>query len=298
MLGIIYNGIKLFLCGDFLVIYVDVLVVLNTLVNYFMLLAVNKIGRNGTRRIRMCLGALTGGFSSLLIFLDRLGTLMTVLKILSGILMAAVTFGVKPLKKFLKNVFWIFAICMSFGGITFALYMIFKIDIMLYTNGIIYFDVDVTFLVAMAVVSYIIITVISKLTDKKAPKQYEYFVTVQKGNTVVSCKALMDTGNSLREPFSDYPVVMADRSVFERLVGKITTLDDIEENEKIRLIPTATVNGTALVKAVRPDSLKIGGFETDKVYIAESDMPLDEYKIILNINLEGEIQNEKCQPVF
>lgn len=298
MLDTVYNGIKLFLCGDFVVIYADVLVVLNTLVNYFMLLAVNKIGRNGTTRMRMCLGALTGGLSSLLIFLDKLGVVMTVLKIISGILMTGVTFGVKPIKRFLKNTFWIFSVCFVFGGVTFALYMFFEIDLMLYTNGIIYFDADMTFLTVTAVVSYFIITAISKLTDKAAPSKYEYFVTVQKGNSVVSCKGLMDTGNSLREPFSDYPVVMADRCVFEQLVGKITTLDDIEENGEIRLIPISTVNDVTLVKAVRPDFLKIGDFETDKVYIAESDMPLDEYKIILNINLEGEMHNEKYHSVF
>lgn len=281
----------------FLIIYVDVLVVLNTLVNYFMLLAVDKIGRNDATRVRMCLGALTGGISSLLIFLDSLGAVMTALKILSGILMTAVTFGIKPLKTLMKNIFWIFAICMAFGGITFALYTAFEIDLMLYTNGIVYFDIDMTFLTVTAVVSYLIITVISKLIDKKAPKEYEYFVTVQKGNKLVSCKGLMDTGNGLREPFSDYPVIMADRSVFEQLAGKITTLDDIEENDGIRLIPMSTVNDMTLVKAIRPDMLKIGDFETDKVYIAESDMPLDEYKIILNINLEGEMHNEKVQPV-
>ena len=33
-------------------------------------------------------------------------------------------------------------------------------------------------------------------------------------------------------------------------------------------------------------------FSTDKIYVGESQIPLDEYKIILNINLEGEMQND------
>ena len=98
------------------------------------------------------------------------------------------------------------------------------------------------------------------------------------------CNALMDTGNSLCEPFSGYPVILAEKSVFNKLNGG-------ETPEKIRLIPVSTVGGEALIKAFRPESLKIGGYTTDKVYIGESLTPHEEYKIILNINLEGEMQN-------
>lgn len=92
----------------------------------------------------------------------------------------------------------------------------------------------------------------------------------------------MDTGNNLREPFSDYPVIMADKSVFNQLY----------DDETIRIIPISTVNGESIIKAFKPQKITIGNFITDKVYIGESAVTLDEYKIILNINLEGEMNNE------
>lgn len=273
---------SIFLLVMVLTVYVDVLIIINTLVNYFILLAVRKITRTHTSRWRIALGSLAGGVSSMLIFLDRLGALMTVLKLITAILMTVITFGVKPLKSLIKKLFWLFAISFIFGGLMFAVYIFFDTDILIYSNGIVYFDIDVTFLVVCTVLSYTVITVTAKLTDKKAPKSREYYVTIQQNGKSVSCKALMDTGNNLREPFSSLPVVMAEKELFNQFYIP---------NEKLRLIPVSTVNGDSLIKAFRPDYLQINEFKTDKVYIGESTVPHEEYKIILNINLEGEMQN-------
>ena len=265
-----------------LIVYVDILVILNTLVNYFILLAIRKITRSYTKRWRIALGAFVGGISSLLLFLEYLNVVMTVLKVLSGVLMVVVTFGIKPLKQFVKRLFFLFAITFLFGGVTYAIYIFFDKDIMLYSNGIIYFDVDMTFLVVCSVISYCVITIITKYTDKKASKNKEYYVTIENNGKSVSCIALMDTGNNLREPFSNYPVIMADKSVFNQLYT----------DDTIRLIPITTVNGESLIKSFRPQKIAIGNFVADKVYVGESVSELDEYKIILNINLEGEMNND------
>lgn len=266
----------------YLIVYVDVLVILNTLVNYFILLAVRSITHSYTKRWRIVLGAFIGGISSLLLFLEYLSIIMTMLKVLSGVVMIAATFGIKPIKQFFKNFFFLFAITFLFGGVTYAIYIFFDKDILIYSNGIIYFDVDITFLVICSVVSYIVITLIARLTDKKSPRQKEYYVTVENNGKTISCLGLMDTGNNLREPFSDYPVVMADKEMFNRIYS----------NESIRVIPVSTVNGESIIRAFKPQKITIGSFTTDKVYIGESAVALDEYKIILNINLEGEINNE------
>ena len=75
---------------------------------------------------------------------------------------------------------------------------------------------------------------------------------------------------------------MLDKELFKKLFTE----------EKMRLIPVSTVNGEALIKAFRPNKITIDNFSTDKVYIGESISSLDEYKMILNINLEGELFND------
>ena len=265
-----------------LIVYVDVLIVLNTLVNYFILLGVRKITRAYTKRWRIAFGALLSGFSSLLLFIENLGIIMTILKMLTAVITIGITFGIKPYKQFLKRLFLLFAITFIFGGFVLAVYIFFDKDIMIYSNGIVYFDVSMTFLVICSVISYLIITIISKITDKKAPKNKEYIVSIQNNGVNVTCTALMDTGNNLCDPFSGYPVIMVDKSIFSQLFNE----------EKIRLIPISTVNGDSLIRAFRPEKITIKNFSTDNVYIGESNTNLDEYKVILNINLEGEIHNE------
>lgn len=260
-------------------VYVDILIILNTLVNYFILLAVDKVLRIHSKRWRILLGSAVGGLSSLLLFLENLGIVMTLLKILTAILMTVVTFGIKPVRRLLKSIFLLFAITFLFGGLLFAIYIFFDKDILIYSNGIVYFDIDLTFLIICTVIFYAVITVISKITDKKAPKSKEYYVTVENAGKIISCTALMDTGNNLREPFSDYPVIMLDKELFNKLFTE----------DKIRLIPMSTVNGESVIKAFRPQKLIINNFSTDKVYIGESITQLNEYKMILNINLEGEL---------
>ena len=267
------------MCGDLMCVYVDILIILNTLVNYFILLAVDKVLRIHSKRWSILLGSAVGGLSSLLLFLENLGIVMTLLKILTAILMTVVTFGIKPVRRLLKSIFLLFAITFLFGGLLFAIYIFFDKDILIYSNGIVYFDIDLTFLIICTVISYAVITVISKITDKKAPKSKEYYVTVENAGKIISCTALMDTGNNLREPFSDYPVIMLDKELFNKLFTE----------DKIRLIPMSTVNGESVIKAFRPQKLIINNFSTDKVYIGESISQLDEYKMILNINLEGEL---------
>ncbi len=266
----------------YLIVYVDVLIVLNTLVNYFILLGVRSITRAYTKRWRIALGALLSGFSSLLLFIENLGIIMTLLKILTAIITVMITFGVKPFKQFLKKVFFLFAITFIFGGFVLAVYMFFDKDILIYSNGIIYFDVSMTFLIICSVIAYLIIVLISKITDKKAPKNKEYIVNIQNKGSNVTCTALMDTGNSLCDPFSSYPVILVDKSIFERLF--------IED--KIRLIPISTVNGESLIRAFKPEKIFVGDYSTDKVYIGESETKLEEYKVILNINLEREMRDE------
>ncbi len=198
--------------------------------------------------------------------------------------MTIVTFGCKPIKHFLRKMFFLFALTFVFGGFALAVYMFFDKDILIYTNGIIYFDMDMTFLTVCSVISYVIISFISRFTDKRAPKSKEYTVTIENNGKIITDKALMDTGNNLRDPFSSYPVIMVDKDIFKTLFTE----------EKIRLIPISTVNGESIVKAFKPQKITVNSYSTDKIYIGESLVPLDEYKIILNINLEGEIHNEQA----
>ncbi len=207
---------------------------------------------------------------------------MTILKISVAILTVAITFGYKPIKLYLRRLFFLFAITFIFGGFVLAVYIFLDKDILIYSNGIIYFDISMTFLIVCSIIAYFLIIFLSKIIEKKAPKNKEYIVSIENNGVSISCTALMDTGNNLLEPFSGYPVIIVDKTIFYQLFYE----------EKIRLIPVKTVNGESIMQAFKPEKISIDTFTTDRVYVGESNTHLDEYKVLLNINLEGEIHNE------
>lgn len=270
----------------FMTVYVDVLVIINLLVNYFMLRACGLISRVTVTRKRLLLGALLGGLSSVLMLWD-FPAVTAVLKILCAFLMVLLAFGFPSRRLYFRLVFCLFAVCFLFGGLMFAIYMLFDTDVLLYSMGTVYFDVSLTFLLLCTVISYTVITLGARILKKKAPEKKEFFITLEGFGESISCKALMDTGNSLTEPFSGYPVILADPEIFEKFYIKAPL-------PRQRIVPVTTVNGEGIIRAFRPDSLTLEGLKTQRVYVAESREALDEYKIILNINFEGEMQNEKA----
>ncbi|MDE5995167.1 MAG: sigma-E processing peptidase SpoIIGA, partial [Oscillospiraceae bacterium] len=119
-------------------VYVDVLLLINTLVNYFMLLGVKIITGAETKRYRLILGALTGGLSALSVFLN-MDVIVTVLKFFTAALMVRISFPFISAKVYLKKCIWLFIISAVFSGVCLAVYLLFDTDLMIYSNGTVYF---------------------------------------------------------------------------------------------------------------------------------------------------------------
>ena len=89
--------------------------------------------------------------------------------------------------------------------------------------------------------------------------------------------ALSDTGNKLREPFSDSPVIVADESLCRPLV----------DEKRVRAIPASTVNGGGILMAFKPDKIILksskGREVIENAYVALSDDIKDnKYSAVLN----------------
>ena len=81
-------------------VYADVLIVVNYIVNLFMLLAARRILGSAAGRGRMSLAALLGAAGSLVIFLPYIGFWFQFLyKLFLAVAMAAAAFGIKPWQK-------------------------------------------------------------------------------------------------------------------------------------------------------------------------------------------------------
>lgn len=270
-----------------LIVYVDVLLFINALVNYFMLLGVKVISKAETKRIRIGLGAILGGASSITV-LYNLGYLATAIKILTGALMILVSFPFISLKSFFKKCLWLFLISFIFGGICFGVYTLFDTDLMIYSSGTVYFDIDITFLTVCTVISFVAISLISRLTDKKIPKKEFYDITIILGDNKQTLKGFMDTGNNLKEPFSFAPVIVTNEKIY-----KIFCDDTFKRRE--RIIPVSTANGDGIIHAIRLDGAIFLGREIHNIYLGCSKNIPEGYDVLLCPDLLSEDNYEKTK---
>ena len=147
-------------------IYVDVLVVINIFINYFLLSAASLIVRLKPKRIRLAAGAFAGGAYSLVIFLPNIPNILSVfMNFCMSVLLVLIAFAPKKITVFIKEFAAFFAVNFIFAGLMLAVWLVFKPSGMVYNNAAVYFDIDVKLLVLSTVVCYAVLTLFSKLLN-------------------------------------------------------------------------------------------------------------------------------------
>lgn len=246
-----------------------------------MLLGVKFISRADTKRYRLILGGVLGGLSSLLVLLN-LGVGLTVIKISIAFIMVLVSFPFLSIKAFLKKSAWLLIVSMLFAGVCFGIYFLFDTDLMIYSNGTVYFDIDITFLTVCTVISYFVITIISRFTDKKIPEKQFYDITLFSGSENIKLKGFLDTGNNLKEPFSYSPVIVTNEKIYKKLYSAST-------NKKERLIPVSTVKGEGVMSAFKLDKVVLQNRSIENIYLGKSSSLPENCEVLLCTDLFSEV---------
>ncbi len=293
---IILNGVEP------MTVYADVLIVTNLFVNYALLACTAGITKLPAGGLRLLLGAAVGSLYGLVIFLPELPkTLEFVLRIAASGFIVSCTFGYRNIHRFLRCFFTFFAVSFAFGGIMLVLWITVAPVGMVYNNGTVYFDISLTVLAVSTVVCFAVISVISYFASHRAPSEQLAQVTVCANGDTVKLNGLIDTGNSLRESFSRYPVCVGDLTELEQILPQ-SVKDYINGmpphgGDKLRLIVHATVSGTGIFPAFRPDYIEIKTVKrtvrTDRVYIAVTPKNVagGEYGMIVNPEILSEENN-------
>ena len=264
------------------VVYVDVLLLLNLFVNYLLLRSMSAMMHASPYRIRIFISSSIGAVYSLIIFLPDFGILFSIiLRVVCSAVMVLIAANPKTLKMFLRAFGCFFMSNFAFAGIMLGIWLAFKPNGMIYKNGAVYFDIDAFLLTVSAVICYIIISVISYFSKRKAPDSHIVNIKILHNGHTVEGPALFDTGNTLFEPFSSFPAIVCEYGFVEKLLNdeikeiilnnpsKITQSNRLNE---IRFISFNSVGGEGLLPAFLPTSVTVYDkgkkVEQNKVYIA------------------------------
>lgn len=264
-------------------VYIDVLVGVNLFVNYLLLLCVAKFLSLDGKRKRLIAAAFLGALYSLTILLPEIPPVLSLLmKLFMSLTIVAAAFGWKGLRELIRETAAFYLTSFAFAGFMLVLWYFFAPQGLMIRNSVVYFNISPLALIALTGVCYGAITLFHRITGRQLPKNLNCRIIIDCGGKSSACTARVDTGNSLREPFSGDPVAV----VYEPVVADMIPPKD---GLNFRLIPFDAISGGGLLESFRPDRLTIcmgrKKLMTQKVYIAVAKNRLGEFDALLNPDL-------------
>lgn len=235
-------------------VYIDVLIVLNIYVNYFLLRITAGLTHSPLRTGRCILGAVWGSIFSLTILLPELGTVIPLLiKLGAAVSIVAISFGISSKKRLFINTTAFFAANFVLAGAVYGVYSLLRPQFIHFRNASFYIDFSLLVLIVTTAALYFALRLLRLITDK-APTG-SYLVYVRSGKKVLKLSGLADTGNGLVDFFTGAPVIICSEDSFSELTGK--SLDISLLPRGFRLLPCRAVSGSGLIPVFRPDEVLI-----------------------------------------
>ncbi|MGN0453256.1 MAG: sigma-E processing peptidase SpoIIGA [Ruminococcus sp.] len=261
--------------GDSLqIIYVDTLICINFFIDYIILVTLKRILHIRSMHFRLLLGALFGAVSTLGVFLPFYGVLFSVFyRIITALVTVIISFGIDSLRKLIVRTLTFFGLSMVVCGVVVLIQLTLKPKGVAVYNNRVYFDVSPLFLIISTIFTHIILTLYEKLkgAHKLSCKVRNVTIYIDEKKSI-SFESAVDTGCSLKEPFSGLPVILVEEEILEGL--------EIPQ-EKMRLIPYSTAAGEA----------SVFGFKPKKTLVDGKEIPGGIYAGICKDKLKGEIKS-------
>ena len=245
-----------------MIVYVDMICLLNILLDFILLMSVSVVLTRNTKLIKLVLGSMIGGVSTLLLFIKLNSIVLFSLKIILGIIMSLVSFGYKDIRYTFNNIFYLFTISFSVGGIMYLF-----IDNKIYNY-------------AFLVISFLIICFLYIKQIRKYKDNYNnyYHVDIYVNNTKLSVIGYLDTGNKLYDNYKHRPIILIDRKIKYRL-------------EDIIYVPYSSLNSDDILKCLKVDKIIINKriFKNYLIGLSEKKIRIDGVNCILHSKMKGMI---------
>lgn len=240
-------------------IYVDVLFCLNFVVDYLILLSVQKLLKIAVRRRRIVCGAIVGALSSFVIFLPPMPTVLSAfINFTTAMITVLSAFAPLSTKILLKAAVSFFIVGFCFCGVCIALWLMFYPQNMLIRNGAVYINISPFVLLLSTAVCYAVMRLFVRLSGRDLCRVKRCMVKVSLLGVERQFEGTVDTGNTLHEPFSDEAVIVVRQSLFEDIVPlHALTAEPIEERPRFRFVPYQSVGGSGIIPALKPDHIEL-----------------------------------------
>lgn len=187
-----------------LTVYIDVIFIENVIMNLSIILSEAILLKLTTGFFRKFLASIIGTiFYILQIFFQ-----ITYFQLITSILVVWVAFKPDKIKIFFKELIVFYFITFLFGGISFAIMNLKNEGVLKIVGGVLVGNFNLVFVFSSAFIGFAILYFILKEKNKHVFKK----IIIGVDDFEFEINVFLDTGNLLREPYTDKPVIIVEKS--------------------------------------------------------------------------------------
>lgn len=274
-------------------VYGDIVLLENFIMNYIILWCTARLLKHKSSWLTLFLASMLGGIYALGSYFADFKYLYTVgMKVIFSMLIIILAYLPKGIRSFAKLIGLFYIISFVFGGAAFGLFY--------FINGLKHIRYGAFYIEDFPVKILFISIVITYFTVKYCWSFIQYRVKREKiiteinillNNKKAVLTALVDTGNSLSEPITKAPVLVAEYSSIKDLLPKDVQKIYEEDNQNdLNLVAHIMANSELVTrfrvipfKSLGRDNGMLLGFKPDEVQFIENNQTQNIRNIIIGI---------------
>lgn len=257
-------------------IYIDVVLIENLIMNYIIIYATAIVLKNKKSHLRFFLASLLGAIYTIISYTSALEVYTSIiLKILLSIIIVYIAYNPQTMKKMWKDTVIFYLVSFVFGGVAFSLIYIVKPQEVLMKNGLFLGTYPLKTIALGTIVAFILIILTVKIIKTKISKKDMFCdIEIKINEEVIRTKAMVDTGNLLREPITNTPVIVVEHTLLYNCMPKEILNNtenilggDIEKipkeirekyMSKLKIIPFSSLGKqNGMLIGIKPDYIEI-----------------------------------------
>ena len=247
------------------------------IINFIILYVTKRITRTKTTKLRLFIAASIGSIYTLVAFFPSLQFMVKFsIKISISVLMIILAFNPERLNLFFKQISTFYMISFAFAGAIIGIFYILNNNLDLTKFSFRNPNELIRFLTMGILISIFLIQYVLKFYQSRMKRENHIaYVTICLNNKEVELATLIDTGNSLREPISQMPVIIAEYGALESILPQlikemylnkrdldlefmIEIMEEIGDDIRLRLIPFKSLgNENGMLVGFKPDRIKV-----------------------------------------
>ena len=217
-------------------IYLDIIFLENTLMNYIILYATGFVQKRKMKNFKLIVSSTLGALYAIISYMNIIPIYSApFMKILLSIIMIYIAFNNENIKQITKNLLMFYLASFVIGGCALAMLYLISPQNVSFQNGVLVGTYPMKVTLFAGLIGFIIIQYSFSLNKRQMKiKDLLCDVKIVVDGKEVKLKGYIDSGNTLKDPLSKKPVIIVEKNIMENIIDTNNLLGGDEINWKTK----------------------------------------------------------------